>query len=103
MAKKKAKKKRKKTAKRKARRAPNPTSLAKSILSKVVEPGAKFSMTALKAGLRSAGHRNVGGWFDDMVKDAKRLRLISAVSKSIYVYTPAAANPCGVRRKKRKK
>ena len=89
---------------RKKRRSPNPTSLAKTILSKVVQPGASFSLTKLKTALRKVGYRNVGGWIDEMIKDATKRRLISAVSKTVFVFTPAAANPYLMKaRKKRKK
>lgn len=88
---------------RRVRRKSNPTSLARTIVGKVAQPGARFSLTALKEGLRKLGYRNVKGWFDEMVRDAIRRRVITPVSKSIYVYTPAAANPCPFLRAARKR
>ena len=85
------------------KRRSNPTSLARTIIGKVAEPGSRFSLTALKAGLKKYGYRNVKGWFDDMIGDAIRRRIITPVSKSVYVYTPAAANPCPFMPKRRKK
>ena len=77
------------------RRALNPTSLAKSILSKVARPGMAFSLTTLKAKLKSAGYRNVKGWFEDMIRDAKHRGIITKATQTLYVFTPAAVkNPC---------
>lgn len=99
------KKKRKKKATKKAvrtkrkvvrrRRTLNPVSLAKSILSKVVRPGVSFSLTTLKAKLKSAGYRNVKGWFESMILDARRRGLLTKATQTLYVFTPAAVrNPC---------
>jgi hypothetical protein len=114
MAKKKRKKKRK-TKKRTVKRTnpgpkrkrncrkTNPVTLARTLIGKVAEPGSTFSLTALKSGLKKAGYRNVKGWFDEMIKDAVSKRLLTPVSKSIYAFTPAAANPRGLRRKRKAK
>lgn len=87
----------------KFRRLPNPANLARSMLSKVAEPGSKFSLTTLKQALRRYGYRNVSSWFNEMIDDARRRRLITPVSKSVFVFTPAAANPCLFRRRRRVK
>jgi hypothetical protein len=90
-------------AKKRNCRKVNPTSLARTLIGKVAEPGSTFSLTALKAGLKKAGYRNVKGWFDEMIKDAISKRLLTPVSKSVYAFTPAAANPCARRRTKAKR
>lgn len=106
MAKKKRKKAKARTTRKPVRRkrTKNPTTLAKGIIGKVAAPGAKFSLSTLKAALRKYGYRNVKGWFDQMIRDAIRRRVISPASKTLYVYTPAAAlNPCPYHRKMAKK
>ena len=81
----------------------NPVKLAKGLLSKVASPGARFSRTQLKSALSKAGLRNVKGWFDEMIRDAIKRRLLSPINKSVLVYTPAAANPtaCAMKRKRK--
>jgi hypothetical protein len=85
-----------------ARRAKNPTTIARGVISRVARPGATFSLPWLRRMIRKSGYRNVGGWFDQMIRDAIKLRLISPVSKTVYVFTPAAANPCPFLRRMRK-
>lgn len=108
--KKKAKKKRatKRTVKRTVTRVcparkRSPAVVAKSVIAKVAQPGAAFSASQLKTGLRKLGYRDTGGWMDQMIADAKRRRLLSPVSKTTMAFTPAAARLPRTTAKRRKK
>jgi hypothetical protein len=91
MAKKRRKVARRKPARRKTARKSNPVSVACNAISKVAKPGATFSRTKLKQKLKKKFRKTTGGAIDQMVGYAKKRRLITPVTKTKYVFTPAAA------------
>lgn len=88
-------KKRRMAAKRKKkpakRRKSTPVTVARAAISKVAKPGSKFSATTLKQKLKRKYKKTSGETIDQLVGFAKRKRLITPVTKTKMVFTPAAA------------